>query len=74
MSKMKKNKIMIRNIGLFMAIISAFLSAFNVIIEKKYIEYISSESILFLMYLGGEIPEKEYHFCDYKEFKKNYSE
>lgn len=55
MSKMKKNKIMIRNIGLFMAIISAFLSAFNVIIEKKYIEYISSESILFLMYLGAGV-------------------
>ncbi|MBR3208949.1 MAG: DMT family transporter [Bacilli bacterium] len=36
-----------------MSLISAFLYAFNVIIEKKYISYMSSEQILFLMYFGA---------------------
>ncbi len=50
---MKIKRIIKKNIGLIMAIISAFLYAFNVIIEKKYIYDISSDMILFLMYLGG---------------------
>ena len=41
------------NIGLFWALISACLYAFNVIIEKRYITVMSSEKILFLMYLGA---------------------
>ncbi len=44
-----------KNIGLLMAICSAFLYAFNVIIEKSYVEEISSEMILFLMYFGSGI-------------------
>ena len=44
-----------KNIGLILAICSAFLYAFNVIIEKKYVDMISSEVILFMMYLGGGI-------------------
>lgn len=39
--------------GLTLSLISAFLYAFNVIIEKKYISYMSSEQILFLMYFGA---------------------
>ena len=41
------------NMGLTLSLISAFLYAFNVIIEKKYISYMSSEQILFLMYFGA---------------------
>ena len=41
------------NIGLFWALISACLYAFNVIIEKRYITVMPSEKILFLMYLGA---------------------
>ncbi len=50
---MKLRKKDISKIGLVLAIISALLYAFNVIIEKKYIESMSSEMILFLMYLGA---------------------
>ena len=53
---MKEKKYKIKNqsnIGLFLALMSACLYAFNVIIEKKYIENMSSEKILFLMYLGA---------------------
>jgi drug/metabolite transporter (DMT)-like permease len=42
-----------KHIGLILALTSAFLYAFNVIIEKNYITSISSESILFLMYFGA---------------------
>ena len=42
-----------KHIGLMLALTSAFLYAFNVIIEKNYITNISSESILFLMYFGA---------------------
>lgn len=42
-----------KHIGLILALTSAFLYAFNVIIEKNYITNISSESILFLMYFGA---------------------
>ena len=47
------NKKIVNNIGLILALLSALLCAFNIIIEKKYINYISSEKILFLMYLGA---------------------
>lgn len=47
------NKKIINNIGLILALLSALLCAFNIIIEKKYIKDISSEKILFLMYLGA---------------------
>ena len=41
--------------GLLLALISSFLYAFNIIIDKKYISIINAESILFTMYLGGSI-------------------
>lgn len=41
--------------GLLLALISSFLYAFNIIIDKKYINMINAESILFTMYLGGSI-------------------
>ena len=49
---MKKFKLK-KHMGLILALTSAFLYAFNVIIEKHYITSISSESILFLMYFGA---------------------
>ena len=44
-----------KNKGLLFAILSAFLYAFNVIVEKFYINSIDSNNILFLMYLGAGI-------------------
>lgn len=41
------------NKGLVFAILSAFIYGFNVIVEKYYINYIDSNNILFLMYLGA---------------------
>ena len=49
------NKYKVFNYGLALALISAFLYAFNVIIEKKYVGYMNSETILFLMYLGSGV-------------------
>lgn len=43
------------NMGLILSLISAFLYAFNVIIEKSFIHDMSSEKILFLMYFGAGI-------------------
>ena len=54
------------NIGLFLALISACLYAFNVIIEKKYIGNLSSEKILFLMYLGAGVGLYVIHLCSKK--------
>ncbi|MBQ6498147.1 MAG: DMT family transporter [Bacilli bacterium] len=50
---MKKG--LLYNIGLVLALVSACLYAFNVIIEKKYVDSMSSEKILFLMYLGAGV-------------------
>ena len=50
---MKKR--LLYNIGLVLALVSACLYAFNVIIEKKYVDNMSSEKILFLMYLGAGV-------------------
>ena len=52
MNRRLKNEIL-NNMGVLLAILSAFLYAFNVIIEKKYVSNISSEMILFSMYLGA---------------------
>ncbi len=49
----KVKELVLTNTGLLLAIISALLYAFNVVIEKYYISYISSEMILFLMYFGA---------------------
>ena len=43
------------HIGIILALVSAAFCAFNIIFEKIYIKYISSEKILFLMYLGAGI-------------------
>jgi len=59
------------NKGLVFALISAFLYAFNVIIEKKYITYISSESILFLMYIGSGVGLLIIHLLTQKKEKSN---
>lgn len=40
-------------LGIVLALMSEFLYAFNVIIEKKYVNYSDSFSILFMMYLGA---------------------
>ena len=59
------------NKGLVFALISAFLYAFNVIIEKKYITYISSETILFLMYIGSGVGLLIIHLLTQKKEKSN---
>lgn len=64
---MKKGK----KIGFILALCSGFLSAFNVIIEKKYISYISSDMILFLMYLGAGIGLFVVHFCTRKKVQSD---
>lgn len=50
-SKLKRK--LLDNIGLTLALSSAFLYAFTVIIEKNYIKQIDAGNILFLMYLGA---------------------
>ncbi len=50
---MKKK--VLANLGLLLSLISACFYAFNVIIEKNYVDKLSSEKILFLMYLGAGI-------------------
>ena len=52
---MENKKKVLNKVGFLLALCSGFLSAFNVIIEKKYIETRSSEMILFLMYVGAGI-------------------
>lgn len=42
-----------KNKGLIFAILSAFIYSFNVIVEKYYVNYMNSNNILFLMYLGA---------------------
>lgn len=59
------------NIGIILALLSAFFSAFNVIIEKKYINRLSSEKILFLMYLGAGIGLYTIHKISKKKNKNN---
>ena len=49
-----KKKLM-KRIGLLLALASALFYAFNVIIEKMYIDKLSSEKILFFMYLGAGV-------------------
>ena len=49
-----KEKFM-KNIGLVFALLSAVFYAFNVIVEKMYINDLSSYKILFFMYLGGGV-------------------
>ena len=66
---MKKKQL--NNIGLVLSLASAFLYAFNVIIEKKYIDYMSSEKILFLMYLGAGLGLYILHFFAKKRKKNN---
>lgn len=44
-----------KHVGFLFALGAAFLYAFVVIIEKAYINDISSEKMLFLMYLGGGV-------------------
>ncbi len=44
-----------KNIGLIFALISAIFYAFNVIVEKLYVNKISSSNILFFMYLGAGV-------------------
>lgn len=46
---------LMKNIGIIFALLSAVFYAFNVIVEKMYINELSSYKILFLMYLGGGI-------------------
>ncbi len=50
---MKIKKAISENLGLTFALLSAFLYAFTIIIEKKYITFMDSYSILFYMYLGA---------------------
>lgn len=47
--------ILMKNIGIVLALVAAFLYAFVYIIEKAYITKISSDKMLFLMYLGAAI-------------------
>ncbi len=62
---------LLNNIGLVLSLISALLYAFNVIIEKKYIDYMSSEKILFLMYLGAGLGLYLLHIFTKKSKKVN---
>lgn len=64
-----KKKIL-ANIGILLALVSACFYAFNVIIEKKYIDKISSEKILFLMYLGAGIGLYFIHLLIRKKYKE----
>ena len=64
---MKKNS----NLGIILALLSAFFYAFNVIIEKRYINRLSSEKILFLMYLGAGIGLYIIHIISKKKRKNN---
>ena len=48
-------KAIMRNIGIVLALVAACLYAFVYIIEKAYITKISSDKMLFLMYLGAAI-------------------
>ena len=66
---MKKSKL---SIGIILSLLSAFVYAFTVIIEKKYISDMSSEKILFLMYLGAGIGLYIIHlFSKKRPSKKN---
>ena len=58
------------NVGLLLALVSACFYAFNVIIEKKYVDRISSEKILFLMYLGAGIGLFLIHLLTRKKYKE----
>ena len=58
-----------KHMGLALALASAFLYAFNVIIEKKYVSAISSESILFLMYFGAGLGLSIIHLFQRKKKK-----
>ena len=51
----KKRKGNLSKLGMTLALVSAFLSALVVIIEKRYIDFLSEEAILFLMYLGSGV-------------------
>ena len=53
LERSERNVIEMSNKGLLFAILSAFIYGFNVIVEKYYINYIDSNNILFLMYLGA---------------------
>ena len=64
------NKKASTNIGLLLALISTCFYAFNVIIEKKYINIISSEKILFLMYLGAGIGLYFIHLLTRNKYKE----
>ncbi len=66
MTKKLKN-----HIGLILALISAFLCAFNIIIEKIYISTLPSEAILFQMYFGAGIGLFSIHVLTKKKSKKN---
>ena len=48
-------KTIMRNIGIFLALVAAFLYAFVYIVEKAYINKISSDKMLFLMFLGAAV-------------------
>ena len=61
------------NIGLLLALVSACFYAFNVIVEKKYIDRISSEKILFLMYLGAGVGLFFIHLLTKKKYKERES-
>lgn len=64
-----KRKMKVR-FGIILALLSAFLYAFNFIIEKKYITETDSFSILFLMYLGAGIGLFIIHLISKKRKKK----
>ena len=51
----KFNKIDKRNIGILLALTSALLYAFDIVAERTYIDKLSSDNILFLMYLGAGV-------------------
>lgn len=65
-----KKKIM-NNIGLVLALISACFYAFVVIVEKGYIDRISSEEVLFLMYLGAGVGLYAIHLFTRKNNKSS---
>ncbi len=65
---MKKK--VLANIGLLLALVSAFLYSFTVIVEKKYINSLNSNEILFLMYLGAGVGLLVIHLFTKNKYKE----
>ncbi len=68
---MKKK--VLANIGLLLALVSAFLYSFAVIVEKNYINSLGSNEILFLMYSGAGVGLLIIHLFTKNKYKERES-